>query len=91
MANQEQLAILKQGAKVWNEWREENPTTLLGVGLRIRRPVDRKSPNFQRKGPNCRIVTGTSSALVCQSLGYGTKFSPGYSGCQLSQRPSIGS
>jgi hypothetical protein len=24
MANAEQLAILKQGVKVWNEWREKN-------------------------------------------------------------------
>lgn len=24
MANPEHLAILKQGVKVWNEWREEN-------------------------------------------------------------------
>ena len=25
MANEEQLAILKQRVEVWNEWREENP------------------------------------------------------------------
>ena len=25
MANEEQLAILKQGVEVWNKWREENP------------------------------------------------------------------
>jgi hypothetical protein len=25
MANEEQLSILKQGVKVWNKWREENP------------------------------------------------------------------
>ncbi|RLD05013.1 MAG: hypothetical protein DRI32_04725 [Chloroflexi bacterium] len=25
MANEEQLAILKQGVNVWNQWREENP------------------------------------------------------------------
>jgi hypothetical protein len=24
MANEEQLAILKQGVKVWNEWRKES-------------------------------------------------------------------
>jgi hypothetical protein len=24
MANEEQLAILKQGVDVWNQWREEN-------------------------------------------------------------------
>ena len=26
MANEEQLSISKQGVKVWNEWREMNPT-----------------------------------------------------------------
>ena len=25
MANKEHLKILKQGVKVWNKWREENP------------------------------------------------------------------
>ena len=25
MANQEQLALLKQGVAVWNAWREQNP------------------------------------------------------------------
>lgn len=25
MANQEHLAILKQGVKIWNEWRDEYP------------------------------------------------------------------
>ncbi len=28
MANEEQLAILKQGAEVWNQWREENAGTI---------------------------------------------------------------
>lgn len=28
MANQEQLAILRQGVKVWNGWRNENPKTI---------------------------------------------------------------
>ena len=25
MANEEQLSILKQGVRVWNKWRKENP------------------------------------------------------------------
>jgi hypothetical protein len=28
MANEEHLAILKQGVKLWNRWREENPGTI---------------------------------------------------------------
>jgi uncharacterized protein YjbI with pentapeptide repeats len=29
MANEEQLSILKQGVKIWNEWRKENLVTLI--------------------------------------------------------------
>ena len=25
MANEEHVALLKQGVEVWNKWREENP------------------------------------------------------------------
>jgi uncharacterized protein YjbI with pentapeptide repeats len=32
MANEEQLAILKQGVDVWNRWREENRTTRIDLG-----------------------------------------------------------
>ncbi len=31
MANEEQLAILKQGVKVWNKWREENPDIIIDL------------------------------------------------------------
>ena len=31
MANEQQLAILKQGVDIWNKWREENPNT--GIDL----------------------------------------------------------
>ena len=27
MADEEQVALLKQGVEVWNKWREENPDT----------------------------------------------------------------
>ena len=36
MANEEHLAILKQGAEAWNKWRLENPTIrpdLIKAGL----------------------------------------------------------
>ena len=32
MANEEQLAILKQGVDVWNNWRKDNP--YIGIGLK---------------------------------------------------------
>jgi len=31
MANEEQLAMLKKGNKVWNEWREKNPDVEIGL------------------------------------------------------------
>jgi hypothetical protein len=31
MANNEQLAILEQGAEVWNEWRHDNPDVLIDL------------------------------------------------------------
>ncbi len=31
MANQEHLALLKQGVEVWNEWREKNPEIRLDL------------------------------------------------------------
>src|SRR5260221_1469946 len=31
MANQEQLDILKQGAEVWNKWRQEHPEIILDL------------------------------------------------------------
>ena len=31
MANEEHLALIKQGAEVWNAWREDNPTTLIDL------------------------------------------------------------
>ena len=34
MANEKQLAILKQGVVVWNAWRKKNPCMLRAGGLR---------------------------------------------------------
>ena len=39
MANKEQLAILEQGVKIWNKWRQDNP----GV------PIDLKGANLRHR------------------------------------------
>lgn len=31
MANEKQLKILKQGTKVWNNWRDENPSVKIDL------------------------------------------------------------
>ncbi|MCP4143638.1 MAG: pentapeptide repeat-containing protein, partial [Chloroflexi bacterium] len=31
MANEEQLAILKQGVDVWNQWREKYPDVVIDL------------------------------------------------------------
>jgi hypothetical protein len=33
MANEEQLAILKQGVDVWNQWRKENENILVASNV----------------------------------------------------------
>ena len=47
MANEEHVALLKQGVEVWNKWREENPdirpdlseADLTGANLARREPA----------------------------------------------------
>ncbi len=46
MANEEQLAILKQGVKVWNEWREQNPTTEIDLDRAILHDSNLRSVDF---------------------------------------------
>jgi hypothetical protein len=31
MANDEHIALLKQGADAWNKWRDENPSITIGA------------------------------------------------------------
>jgi hypothetical protein len=41
MANQEQVALLKQGSEVWNAWRKENPDVKIDLSF-----ADLKSANL---------------------------------------------
>ena len=60
MADQEQLDILKQGVKVWNEWRKEHPDILpdlRGANLRAA-TLDRANLSYANlKGANLRAAT----------------------------------
>src|SRR5215207_7393487 len=46
MANEEQLAILKQGVAVWNQWRKENPNALINLSGAFLPGVDLRGANF---------------------------------------------
>ena len=52
MANEKQLAILRQGPKAWNSWRKENPDTVIdlskaGLSADEMRDVDLSGANLQ--------------------------------------------
>jgi len=46
MANQEQLEILKQGIKVWNKWREDNPDVKIDLSDASFNGIDFHEANF---------------------------------------------
>ena len=48
MANQEQLAILKQGVQAWNEWRAKNLDVVLDLSEAILSGVDLRQANLTR-------------------------------------------
>jgi uncharacterized protein YjbI with pentapeptide repeats len=48
MANQEHLAILKQGVEVWNRWREEYPETKPDLGRTDLGGINLSGINFHR-------------------------------------------
>ena len=48
MANEEQLAILKQGVDVWNRWREENPDVEIDLEGTDLRNINLKFVNFKK-------------------------------------------
>ncbi len=61
MAVQEQIEILKQGAKAWNEWRENHPTELIDLrGARL--------GGFNLKGTRLCNADLTNADLSCADL-----------------------
>ena len=57
MANEEHLAILKQGVEAWNAWREENPEIEPDLSRAQLRAVDLQGANLERtnlEGANLR-------------------------------------
>ncbi len=51
MANPEHLKILKQGAKVWNRWREENPRAHFDLRELCLNGANLKDANFYGAHP----------------------------------------
>lgn len=60
MANQEQLAILKQGVKVWNAWREDNPTITIDLSNANFSKANLSEANFTRARLNKADFSGAS-------------------------------
>jgi len=59
MANQEQLAILKQGVEAWNWWREQNPDVKIDLREAILKGVDLSDANFSKanlRGANLELA-----------------------------------
>ena len=54
MANEEQLAILKQGVEVWNAWRDENKATKVNLYCADFKQADLKGANL--KGADLRSI-----------------------------------
>jgi uncharacterized protein YjbI with pentapeptide repeats len=68
MANEEHLEILKQGARHWNRWREENPD--LQPDLSKANLRDIKVPNINFKGVNFRWADLSGANLAGSNLDY---------------------
>ncbi|NEQ46592.1 MAG: hypothetical protein F6K00_24830 [Leptolyngbya sp. SIOISBB] len=77
MANEEQVALLKQGSKVWNQWREDNPDVAIDLPHANLRDADLSLANL------CKA--DLSNANLCKSNLRKTNFSgANLSGANLS-------
>ncbi len=96
MANEEHLAILKQGVKAWNKWRQDNFQTILGLGSadsegieyggRALRTVKLVGAHLQAVylgGPEVRKADLGQAVLRRTSLGGANLYSADLSGTDL--------
>jgi uncharacterized protein YjbI with pentapeptide repeats len=71
MANEEQVALLKQGAKVWNPWRKENPDAEIDLRGANLRGADLKGVNLMTadlRGVNLRGADLHWAKLIAAKL-----------------------
>jgi uncharacterized protein YjbI with pentapeptide repeats len=77
MANEEQVAILRQGVAAWNRWREENPDAEIDLSWAILDNQDLSKANFSKA--DIRSASFMNSRLT------GANFSKSILGCQTGQ------
>ena len=70
MANEEQLAILKQGVEVWNKWREENPHVEIDLGKAELGGADLRGANLRE----AQLVGTNLTESVIGSASFGGGF-----------------
>lgn len=76
MANEEHLALLKQGIEAWNRWRDENPEIRPNLNNADLRNVDLRNANLRNAnlieanlyGADMRWVTLTDASLINANL-----------------------
>ncbi len=61
MANQEQLAIIKQGVSWWNEWRQNNPDAVIDLSGDL---LPLLAPGQLRVAPGCWV----DKAAMCAGV-----------------------
>ena len=88
MANQEQLAILKQGVKIWNEWRSKSngvDIDLAGADLKRAHLSEAHLGRADLSGANLRIATLTEAFLRGTNLTHADLGQANLGGANLSE------